>query len=33
LRNIHIPAVSLPQHFTAESINYVIKGLCDHCSH
>ena len=33
LRNIHIPTVSLPQHFTAESINYVIKGLCDHCSH
>lgn len=33
LRNIHIPTVSLPQHFIAESINYVIKGLCDHCSH
>ena len=33
LRNIHIPMVSLPQHFTADSINYVIKGLCDHCSH
>lgn len=33
LRNIHIPAVSLPQHFTLKSINYVMKGLCDHCSH
>lgn len=33
LRNIHIPAVSLPQHFTLESINYVMKGLCDHCAH
>lgn len=32
LRNIQIPSVSLPQHFTAESMNYVIKGLCDHCS-
>lgn len=32
LKNIHIPAVSLPQHFTLQSINYVMKGLCDHCS-
>lgn len=32
LRNIHIPPVSLPQYFTLESINYVLKGLCDHCS-
>lgn len=33
LRGTHIPAVTLPQHFTLESINYVIKGVCDHCSH
>lgn len=32
LRGIHIPAVALPQHFTAESINYVIKGVCEECS-
>lgn len=32
LRNIHVPTVSLPQHFTLQSINYVMKGLCDHCS-
>lgn len=32
LRNLHVPTVSLPQHFTLESINYVMKGLCDHCS-
>lgn len=32
LRNTHIPEVSLPQHFTLQSINYVMKGLCDHCS-
>ena len=33
LRGIHIPAVALPQHFKAESINYVIKGICEECSH
>lgn len=32
LRNIHVPTVPLPQHFTLQSINYVMKGLCDHCS-
>jgi Fur family ferric uptake transcriptional regulator len=32
LRNTHIPTASLPQHFTLQSINYVMKGLCDHCS-
>ena len=32
LRNIHVPIVGLPQHFTLQSINYVMKGLCDHCS-
>jgi len=33
LKNINIPTVSLPQHFEPKTINYVIKGLCDHCSH
>ena len=33
LRNLQIPPVSLPQHFTLQSINYVMKGLCDYCSH
>lgn len=32
LRNINVPTVSLPQHFTLQSINYVMKGLCDDCS-
>ncbi|MBP6064564.1 transcriptional repressor [Bacteroides sp.] len=32
LKGIHIPAVTLPRHFSLESINYVMKGLCDHCS-
>lgn len=32
LRNLPVPTVSLPQHFTVQSINYVMKGLCDHCS-
>ncbi|MEG0038932.1 MAG: transcriptional repressor, partial [Bacteroides sp.] len=32
LKGIHIPPVTLPRNFTLESINYVMKGLCDHCS-
>ena len=31
-RSIHVPTVDLPQGFTVESINYVLKGLCSECS-
>lgn len=30
--NIPVPAVELPAGFEAESINYVISGVCDVCS-
>ena len=32
LRKIHVPTVELPIHFTLESINYVLKGLCEDCA-
>ena len=32
LRNVHIPPVVLPPHFTLESMNYVLKGVCAHCT-
>lgn len=32
LRNIPVPMVELPRHFTLESINYVLKGCCEDCS-
>ncbi len=31
-RNTHIPRVALPDGFTAESVNYVIKGCCADCA-
>ncbi|MFT4072152.1 MAG: transcriptional repressor [Dysgonamonadaceae bacterium] len=33
LENIAIPQVKLPQGFVLENINFVLKGLCDQCSH
>ncbi len=32
LKSIHVPIVQLPDGFTIQSINYVIKGLCASCS-
>lgn len=32
LKNIHVPTVSLPDGFTLQNINYVIKGLCPECN-
>lgn len=32
LESIHIPTVQLPQGFLLQSVNFVMKGLCDHCS-
>lgn len=32
IRNIPIPMVELPEKFTLQSINYVLKGLCPECS-
>lgn len=32
LENISIPKVQLPPKFLLESVNFVLKGLCDHCS-
>lgn len=32
LEFIHIPTVELPNGFTLQSINYVLKGLCADCS-
>lgn len=29
--NLHIPAVELPSGFTARSVNYMVKGVCDGC--
>lgn len=31
-KQIHIPQVTLPEGFSMQSINYVIKGLCSDCS-
>lgn len=31
-RNTHVPRVPLPEGFTAESVNYVIKGRCADCA-
>lgn len=31
-RNTHVPKVPLPGGFTAESVNYVIKGRCADCA-
>lgn len=32
LKSISIPTVNLPEGFTAESVNYMIKGICGECS-
>lgn len=32
LENTPIPKVSLPKGYLLEGINFVINGLCDHCS-
>lgn len=32
LKSIHVPIVQLPEGFSVQSINYVIKGLCAECS-
>ncbi|WP_321480343.1 transcriptional repressor [uncultured Bacteroides sp.] len=31
LRDIPIPVVTLPEGFTLQSINYVLKGICSDC--
>ena len=30
---IDIPAIPLPEGFTAEDVNYVVKGICPDCQH
>lgn len=32
MENISIPKVQLPKGFLLESVNFVLKGLCDRCS-
>ncbi|MCD7971081.1 MAG: transcriptional repressor [Candidatus Azobacteroides sp.] len=32
LESISIPRVSLPDNFLLQSVNFVLKGLCDQCS-
>ncbi len=32
LSRIHVPVVSLPGNFQVHSINYVLKGICSHCT-
>lgn len=32
LESIPIPQVKLPDEFLLESVNFVLKGLCNHCS-
>lgn len=32
LESISIPTVQLPEKFLLESVNFVMKGLCDQCS-
>lgn len=32
LESISIPTVQLPENFILESVNFVMKGLCDQCS-
>ena len=29
---IHIPAIQLPEGFTMESVNYLVKGTCQNCA-
>lgn len=30
-KNIQIPLISLPENFRMQSVNYMIKGICDNC--
>lgn len=32
LKDLHVPVVPLPPGFVLQSINYVLKGLCDECA-
>lgn len=32
LESVSIPTVQLPDNFLLESVNFVMKGLCSHCS-
>ena len=32
LESVSIPSVQLPPDFLLQSVNFVMKGLCDHCS-
>lgn len=32
LHDIHIPAVSLPEGYSMDSVNYMVKGICPDCS-
>lgn len=32
LSNLKVPQVSLPEGFTVEETEYVVKGICDRCS-
>ena len=32
IRNVSIPSVPLPEGFSTESINYVMKGTCSNCA-
>lgn len=32
LNHIHVPVVTLPDGFSLNSVNYVIKGLCPECA-
>lgn len=32
LESIHIPSVKLPEGFLLDNVNFVLKGLCNHCS-
>lgn len=31
LNDIQVPGINLPNNFTLESVNMVVKGLCDNC--
>ena len=32
LRSIHVPAIALPEGFSVEGINFLVKGLCPFCT-
>ena len=32
LKQVHVPRVTLPEGFTARSVNFVVKGLCSDCA-